>query len=66
MGVGGAGALMTAFQAVILWLPAARWPFFNSLVLSAGGLGALAATQALSRGARRHAIRTRYTSGYET
>lgn len=44
MGVGGAGALMTAFQAVIFWLPAARWPFFNGLVLSAGGLGALAAT----------------------
>ena len=44
MGVGGAGALMTAFQAVIFWLPAVRWPFFNGLVLSAGGLGALAAT----------------------
>lgn len=44
MGVGGAGALTTAFQAVIFWLPAARWPFFNGLVLSAGGLGALAAT----------------------
>jgi MFS family permease len=44
MGVGAAGALMTSFQAVMLWFPAQRWPLLNGLVLSAGGLGALAAT----------------------
>jgi len=44
MGVGAAGALMTAFQAVILWFPSQRWPFFNGCVLSGGGLGALSAT----------------------
>jgi MFS family permease len=44
MGVGAAGALMTAFQAVILWFPAQRWPLLNGLVLAVGGLGALAAT----------------------
>jgi MFS family permease len=44
MGVGAAGALMTSFQAVILWFPPRRWPFFNGCILSGGGLGALAAT----------------------
>jgi nitrate/nitrite transporter NarK len=44
MGIGAAGALMTSFQAVILWFPVQRWPLLNGLVLSAGGLGALAAT----------------------
>lgn len=44
MGIGAAGALMTSFQAVMLWFPARRWPLVNGLVLSAGGLGALAAT----------------------
>jgi MFS family permease len=44
MGIGAAGALMTSFQAVMLWFPAQRWPLLNGLVLSAGGLGALAAT----------------------
>ncbi len=44
MGIGAAGALMTSFQAVTLWFPMARWPFFNGIVLSLGGLGSLAAT----------------------
>lgn len=44
MGIGAAGALMTSFQAVTLWFPMARWPFFNGIVLGIGGLGSLAAT----------------------
>jgi len=44
MGIGGAGALMTSFQAIILWFPAERRPLLNGLVLSIGGLGSLAAT----------------------
>jgi nitrate/nitrite transporter NarK len=44
MGIGAAGALMTSFQAVTLWFPPARWPLFNGVVMSVGGLGSLAAT----------------------
>ncbi|HKT17304.1 MAG TPA: MFS transporter [Stellaceae bacterium] len=44
MGLGAAGALMTSIQAVTLWFPTERWPFFNGIVLSVGALGALAAT----------------------
>ncbi len=44
MGLGAAGALMTSIQAVTLWFPMARWPFFNGIVLSVGALGSLAAT----------------------
>jgi MFS family permease len=44
MGLGAAGALMTSIQAVTLWFPTARWPFFNGVVLSVGALGSLAAT----------------------
>lgn len=44
MGVGAAGGLMTSIQAVTLWFPSARWPFFNGMVLSIGALGSLAAT----------------------
>jgi MFS family permease len=44
IGLGGAGALMTAFQAVILWFPPARWPLLNGCTLGIGGVGALAAT----------------------
>jgi MFS family permease len=44
MGIGAAGGLMTSIQAVTLWFPAARWPFFNGLVMSIGALGSLAAT----------------------
>ena len=44
MGIGAAGGLMTSIQAVTLWFPPARWPFFNGFVLSLGALGSLAAT----------------------
>ena len=44
MGIGAAGGLMTSIQAVTLWFPSARWPFFNGMVLSIGALGSLAAT----------------------
>lgn len=44
MGIGAAGALMTSFQAVILWFPPRRWPFFNGCILGIGNLGSLAAT----------------------
>jgi nitrate/nitrite transporter NarK len=44
MGIGAAGALMTSFQAVTLWFPPARWPLFNGIVMSVGGLGSLVAT----------------------
>ena len=44
MGIGGAGALMTSFQAIILWFPAERRPLLNGMVLSIGGLGSLSAT----------------------
>ena len=44
MGIGAAGGLMTSIQAVTLWFPASRWPFFNGFVMSLGALGALAAT----------------------
>jgi nitrate/nitrite transporter NarK len=44
MGIGAAGGLMTSIQAVTLWFPAARWPFFNGFVMSLGALGSLTAT----------------------
>lgn len=44
MGIGAAGGLMTSIQAVTLWFPAARWPFFNGMVMSIGALGSLSAT----------------------
>ncbi|HUZ74384.1 MAG TPA: MFS transporter [Stellaceae bacterium] len=44
MGIGAAGALMTSFQAVVLWFPRSRWPVLNGWVMAAGGLGALTAS----------------------
>ena len=44
LGIGAAGGLMTSIQAVTLWFPPSRWPFFNGLAMSLGALGALAAT----------------------
>jgi MFS family permease len=44
MGIGAAGALMTCFQAVVLWFPPARWPVLNGWVMAAGGLGGLTAS----------------------
>ncbi len=44
MGIGAAGGLMTAFQAIILWFSVDRRPLLNGFVMSVGGLGALTAT----------------------
>jgi MFS family permease len=44
MGIGAAGALMTCFQAVVLWFPPARWPVLNGWIMAAGGLGGLMAS----------------------
>ncbi len=44
MGVGAAGALMTCFQAVVLWFPRERWPALNGWIMAAGGLGGLLAS----------------------
>ena len=44
MGIGAAGALMTAFQAIVLWSPPTRWPALNGWIMAAGGLGSLVAT----------------------
>lgn len=55
MGIGAAGGLMTSIQAVTLWFPAPRWPFFNGMVMSIGTLGTLVAT-----------LPTQYLLGYAT
>lgn len=44
MGMGAAAALMTCFQAVVLWFPRAQWPVLNGWIMAAGGLGGLAAS----------------------
>jgi MFS family permease len=44
MGVGAAAALMTCFQAVVLWFPRAQWPVLNGWIMAAGGLGGLTAS----------------------
>jgi MFS family permease len=44
LGIGAAGGLMTAFQAVQLFYPATRWAVLNGWILTAGGLGMLAAS----------------------
>ncbi len=44
MGVGAASALMTCFQAIVLWFPRARWPALNGWILATGGLGGLLAS----------------------
>jgi sugar phosphate permease len=40
IGLGVAGALMSSFQAITLWYPRERWPLFNSIIMTVGGLGA--------------------------
>jgi predicted MFS family arabinose efflux permease len=45
MGLGVAVVLMGGFKALIDWLPRERLPFGNGLLLMAGGLGAMSATQ---------------------
>ena len=44
IGVGLSGGLMAAFKANALWLPPARVPLANSVVVAFGGLGVFAAT----------------------
>jgi MFS family permease len=44
IGLGVSGGLMSAFTAIALCLPPARWPLVNSCLMGAGGLGAVAAT----------------------
>jgi sugar phosphate permease len=44
IGLGVAGCLMSSFQAITLWYPKERWPFFNSVIMVVGGLGAVAGT----------------------
>jgi predicted MFS family arabinose efflux permease len=44
IGLGVGGALMSSFQAITLWYPKQRWAFYNSVIMTVGGLGALAGT----------------------
>lgn len=44
VGLGVAGGLMSAMKAIALWLPKERWALANGVFMTAGGLGALAAT----------------------
>jgi predicted MFS family arabinose efflux permease len=44
MGIGAASALMTSFQAIVLWFPPARWPQLNGWILAAGGVGGIVAS----------------------
>jgi len=44
IGIGLSGGLMAAFKANALWLPKARVPLANSVVVAFGGLGVFAAT----------------------
>jgi MFS family permease len=44
IGFGVAGGLMSAMKAIALWLPKDRWALANGVFMTAGGLGALAAT----------------------
>ena len=42
IGLGVASALMSSFQAITLWYPKERWALFNSVIMTVGGLGAVA------------------------
>jgi len=44
MGIGAASALMTSFQAIVLWFPPPRWPQLNGWILAAGGIGGIIAS----------------------
>lgn len=44
IGLGVGGGLMAAMKAISLWLPKDRWALANGVFMTAGGLGALAAT----------------------
>lgn len=45
IGLGFACGLMGAFKAITLWFPQRLWPVMNGVVLTAGGLGAMASTK---------------------
>jgi MFS family permease len=47
IGLGVSACLMASFHAFALWAPDSRLPFLNGAVMSAGALGALAATAPL-------------------
>ena len=47
IGLGFCGGLMSAFKAVVIWVPEARRPLANSLVMSIGALGLITATAPL-------------------
>ncbi len=47
IGLGFAGGLMSAFKAVVIWVPEARRPLANSIVMSAGALGLIVSTTPL-------------------
>ena len=44
IGLGVAGALMSAFTAFVLWFPRERLPLVNGFYMAFGGLGAISAT----------------------
>lgn len=44
VGLGVSACLMAALKANVQWYPSARLPMLNGIILSAGGLGAVAAT----------------------
>lgn len=44
IGLGVSACLMGAFKAMVIWFPAERLPAVNGFIMTAGGLGALAAT----------------------
>src|SRR6185369_9935028 len=45
IGFGLCGCLMSAFKANVIWLPIARVPLANSVIVACGGLGIVAATE---------------------
>ncbi len=47
IGLGFAGGLMSSFKAVVIWVPEARRPLANALVMSAGALGLIVSTTPL-------------------
>lgn len=44
LGLGVSGGLMAAFKAIVLWYPRDRHALYNSVIMSIGGLGIVAAT----------------------
>ena len=47
IGLGFCGGLMSAFKAVVIWVPEQRRPLANALVMSVGALGLIVATTPL-------------------